>query len=167
MGVSSKELFPATAHSRSISLTTLFTLLLAAWAAHLLLSTLFDLGQTWVNDVRYGRPRTTHVSGFVGHEEGSGQQTHLIGLNLDRQVVVLEIPGGDTSQVRALAGPYLFGARQELTPVNLALEDLDDDDNVDLLITVRDEQVVYLNKEGVFRLPTTEERRQLRSPQHE
>ncbi len=139
----------------------LVTLVLAIGAVYLLVSTLIDLGQNLVNDMRYGRPRTTQISGFVGHEEGNGQQSHFIGLNLDRQVVVLELPGSDANKVRVLPGPYLFGAREDLTPVDLALQDMDGDRNVDLLITVRNEQVVYLNKDGTFRLPSAAEQQRL------
>jgi len=63
--------------------------------------------------------------------------------------------------VRSLPGPYLFGADEDLTPVHLALDDVDGDGANDLLINVRNEQLVYLNKDGNFRLPSPEERQQL------
>jgi hypothetical protein len=126
-----------------------------------LINTFLNYGQVWLDDWHYGYPRTTHFSGFVGHNEAGGNQSRFIGMNLDRQVVVFELPGGDPTQVRVLPGPYLFGASQDLTPVNLALEDMDHDSYVDLLITMRDEQIVYLNKNGQFRLPTPEEQQAL------
>jgi hypothetical protein len=139
----------------------LITLVLTMAAVYLFVGTVVSAGQEFVNDVRYGRPRTTHLSGFVGHNEASGQQSHFIGLNLNRQVVVLQLPGGDAEQIRMLPGPYLFGAGEDLTPVNLGLEDMDGDGYVDLLVTVRNEQVVYLNKDGAFRLPTNAEQLQI------
>jgi hypothetical protein len=57
---------------------------------------------TW-NDLRYGFPRTTQVSGVVGHSDSVTHPSHLIALNLNGQVSVWEIPGGDTSAVRVLA----------------------------------------------------------------
>jgi hypothetical protein len=99
----------------------------------------------------------------VGHEGDTGQATHFIAMNLNRQVVVLELPGGDASQVRSLPGPYLFGAGEDLTPVAMALQDVDGDGQADLLLDVRSERIVYLNKDGSFRLPTGEEQRQLSS----
>ncbi|NJP04900.1 MAG: hypothetical protein HC837_04330 [Chloroflexaceae bacterium] len=124
---------------------------------YLLVSQAIGLGQSWIDDLRYGNPRTAHIAGFVGHNEAHNQPSHFFALNLDRQVVVLEFPGGDASNVRTLVGPYLFGADADRHPVMLDLRDVDGDQNVDLLLTVRDEQIAYVNKEGTFRLPTGEE----------
>jgi hypothetical protein len=133
------------------------TFVLAALAIHLLVSQLVAWGTTKLDDLHYGRPRTTHLSGVVGHGDSDRNPTHFIALNLQQQVVVLELPGGDATQVRSLPGPYIFGDNQELTPVLLSLRDIDQDTYADLLITVHNEQVVYLNREGSFRLPTAEE----------
>jgi hypothetical protein len=78
-------------------------------------------------------------------------------LNLNRQATVVELPGGDPTKARTIAGPYLFGADEHLTPVLLSLRDMDGDGTVDLLLDVRSEQIVYLNKNGAFRLPTADE----------
>jgi hypothetical protein len=145
-----------------INFTTLLALVLLAWAGHLLFTMLLAHSEVWLDDWRYGRPRTTHFSGYVGHNESSGQPTRFVGVNLDQQVVVFELPGGDADMVRVLRGPYLFGTDEALTPVEMALADMDRDGHVDLVITVRNEQVIYLNKEGQFRLPTAEEQQQLR-----
>ncbi len=138
--------------------------LLALVALYLVMSSAVDVGQRWLDDLRYGRPRTTHLTGFVGHNEISGQPSHFIGLNLQRQVVVVQLPGGDPAEMRTLPGPYLFGASEDLTPVDLALRDIDGDSYVDLLVTVRNERVVYLNKDGDFRLPTPAEQQRLAQP---
>ncbi len=138
------------------------TFVLAALAIYAIVSVIIGWGQVSFDDIRYGRPRTTHLEGFVGRaEEANGQPTRFIALNLQRQVVVLELPGGDASKVRSLPGPYLFGANEDLTPVLIDLRDVDGDSQSDLIITVRNEQVVYLNRDGGFRLPTPEEQRQL------
>jgi hypothetical protein len=38
---------------------------------------------------------------------------------------------------------------------------MDNDGHVDLLLNVRNEQIVYLNKDGAFRMPTAAEQAQL------
>ena len=134
------------------------TFVLAALAMYVLVGAVVEWGQIKLDDMRYGRPRTTHLEGYVGHGgEIEGRPTRLIGLNIERQVVVLELPGGDTTQVRSLPGPYLFGADEDLTPVLLSLQDMDGDSLEDLIVNVRNEQIVYLNRDGGFRLPTPEE----------
>jgi hypothetical protein len=133
------------------------TLLLAALAVYAVVSLLLGKVDIAIDDLRYGRPRTIHMDAFVGHGEDAGHPTHLMAMNLNRQVVVVELPGGDAANARTISGPYLFGANEDLTPVLLSLRDMDGDGQLDLLLDVRREQIVYLNKDGAFRPPTLEE----------
>jgi hypothetical protein len=133
------------------------TLLLVVLAAYTLLSILMGKVNVVIDDIRYGRPRIAQVDAFVGHDEANGQPTHLMAINLNRQVFVIELPGSDPAKTRTLAGPYLVGAEEDLTPVNLIVRDMDGDGQADLLLDVRREQIVYLNRDGAFRLPTPEE----------
>lgn len=168
MAVTSKEIEAKAASRASVFPRSVgpvaygVTFVLAALALYVLVGAVVDWTQVRLDDLRYGRPRTTHVEGYVGHGgEVEGRPTRLIGLNIDRQVVVLELPGGDSTQVRSLPGPYLFGANEDLTPVLLSLRDMDGDGLDDLIVDVRNEQIVYLNREGGFRLPTPEEQSRL------
>ena len=91
----------------------------------------------------------------------------LLLLSLCAQAQPQGLPGTATPQpyaqpqVRSLPGPYLFGADEDLTPVILSLSDMDGDGQDDLLVNVRNEQIVYLNRDGGFRLPTPEEQQRL------
>src|SRR5262245_28348538 len=116
------------------------TLLLAAIAIYIILSLLVGKAHILLDDLRYGRPRTMHIEAFVGHDEAAGHPSHLMAMNLDRQIVVVELPGGDPSKTRTIAGPYLFGAGEDLTPVLLTLQDMDGDGHPDLLLDVRNER---------------------------
>ncbi|MGQ9549022.1 MAG: hypothetical protein ACUVSY_14955 [Roseiflexus sp.] len=136
-------------------------LMLGALAIYALIGALLGRVAVMIDDIRYGYPRTMHVQAFVGHGEEAGHPTHLIAINLDRQVVVLELPGGDPSQVRSITGPYLFGADEHLTPVTISVQDVDGDTLPDLLLDIRREWIVYLNRDGLFRLPTPEEQAHL------
>lgn len=168
MAVSSKEIggkgagriavFPRGASSVAYGVT----FVLAALAIYVLVGAVVDWGRIRLDDLRYGRPRTTHLEGYVGHAgEVAGRPTRFIGLNIDRQVMVLELPGGDSTQLRSIPGPYLFGADEDLTPVLLSLRDMDGDGLEDLIVNVRNEQIVYLNRDGGFRLPTPDEQSRL------
>lgn len=139
------------------------TLLLAVFALYLLIGLLLDRVHVLVDDARYGRPRTSHLSARVGHGDESIRPTHLAAINLDRQIVVIELPGGDPAQVRTFMGPYLVGADEHLTPVTLDLRDVDGDGAADLLVNIRQEQIVYLNRDGEFRSPTPDEHAELLS----
>jgi hypothetical protein len=132
---------------------------------YLLITPVIGWGQRRLDDLRYGFPRTTQIDGFVGHGEQGGAPTHLIALNLHRQVSILELPGGDIGKVQVLAGPYLVGADGENVTPHLSLQDIDGDGLVDLLLQVREEIVVYINDNGSFRLITPAERARLAPPE--
>lgn len=117
--------------------------------------------QTWIDDVRYGRPRTHQISGMVGHNEASGEPTHFVAMNLNRRVLVIEIPGGDVAKAQTLEGPYLFGADEDLTAVRLDLLDANSDGKNDLVLSVKREKIIYINEGENFRLINAEERQQL------
>lgn len=122
-------------------------------------------GITWtwakvkIDDVRYGMPRQHRVEAFVGHESGSAP-TQLIAMNLQRQVIVYEIPGGDPARTRFMKGPYLVGAEQSLTPVTIELIDVNNDTRKDMLVNVSKEVIAYINEPDPqgWRLATPEER---------
>ncbi len=173
MAVTSREIRASRSHQstalpgvqQSFSVVYLATLLVAMLAIHVLVGWVINWGQVRLDDLRYGRPRTMHLSGFVGRaEEAHGQPTHFIAMNLNRQVIVLELPGSDPTRVRSWPGPYLFGAHEDLTPVIIGLADVDGDGLPDVVLNVRNEQIVYLNRDGGLRLPTPEERMLLRMP---
>lgn len=126
-----------------------------------ILQLLLGRGQTWFDDLRYGRPRTMQVSAYVGHNERPGQPTHFVAMNLNRRVVVIELPGGDSTKARTLQGPYLFGANEDLTPVLLRVQDINNDTKGDLVIAVKNEEIIYINSDDSFRLINDEERQQL------
>jgi hypothetical protein len=135
--------------------------ILALLALYVVLSSVVSWGQVLVDDLRYGRPRTFHLTANVGRAEEAAAPTHLIAMNLERQVVLVEIPGGDASRMRTLPGPYLFGAGEDLTPVTMRLADMNGDGAADLIVRVKNEEMVYINRDGGFNLITAEERQQL------
>jgi hypothetical protein len=135
--------------------------ILALLAIYVLVSSVIGAGRIFVDDIKYGRPRTFHLTENVGRPAEANAPTHLIAMNLDRQVVILEIPGGDSTQIRTLPGPYLFGAGEDLTPVTMRLDDMNGDAAPDLIVRVKDEEMVYINRDGAFNLITAEERQQL------
>ena len=140
------------------TLAYLVTALLALLAIYAVMGHVVSWGNNRLNDLRYGPTRTFHLDAVVGHDDGAGTPTHFVAMNLNRQVVVIEIPGGNPSKTRTLTGPYLFGADEDQTPVLLRLEDLNRDGAKDLIVNVKNEAIVYLNKDGEFKPITPEER---------
>lgn len=117
--------------------------------------------RTTLDDWRYGRPRTMLLAAAVGHDDDAGRPTQLIAMNLNRQVAIVEIPGGDVAKTRTLTGPYLFGADEDLTPIRIRLEPINGDTLPDLVVSIKAEEIVYINDSGNFRLIMDAERAEL------
>jgi hypothetical protein len=108
--------------------------------------------QTTQDDWHYGRPRTFQADAVVGHNSDSpAHPSHFLALNLNRHILVIELPAGDPSKARIYSGPILLGQGQELTPVTLSFQDVNGDGKPDLLVWVADTHIVFLNDGGGFR----------------
>lgn len=140
------------------SLLLVVTYILAALAVYLIVSHALQWGTRHLDNLRYGFPRSDQISGVVGHGDSVKTPTHFVALNLNGQVSILEVPGGDTSQVRVLAGPYLFGDDGAYEVPKLALRDLNGDGLRELIVTIRGELIVYVNDGATYRLSTAAER---------
>jgi hypothetical protein len=141
----------------SQSLLTLLAYTLAFLALIVLVQAALHWAQRHLDDLRYGFPRTTSLQAFIGHDETQGLPSQLVAINLHGQVAIVEFPGGDTGRTTVLAGPQLVGRDAAYVVPRLALRDLNDDGHVDLLLTLHGETVVYLNRDGAFQPPSTEE----------
>jgi hypothetical protein len=127
---------------------------LAVYAA---VSAAVEWTQLKLDDLQYGRPRTAQIDAYVGHNEAEGVPSHFLAMNLNRRVTVLEMPGGDGARTTTIVGPYLFGSGEDLTPVQVSAQDVNADAKPDLIVTVKSEQLIYLNDGTTFRLITPEE----------
>jgi hypothetical protein len=132
--------------------------LIAALTTYVLLSAALEWVQVKADDLQYGRPRTVQVDAYVGQNEVEGVPSHFIAMNLNRRVTIVEMQGGDPAKVNTIVGPYLFGQGEDLTPVQLAVQDLNGDDKSDLVVSVKNDRLLYLNDGTTFKLATPEER---------
>jgi hypothetical protein len=126
--------------------------LVAVIVGMLLMAALFvtmnALGSWWQvhqDDVTYGRPRTYQVDAVVGHNDSVTNPSHFIFLNLNRHVVIIELPGGDTTHSRIYNGPTLFGDGQDLTPVTAEFKDVNGDGKIDMIVHIQDQRLVFIN----------------------
>lgn len=112
------------------------------------------LGNWWqvtLDDWHYGRPRTFQIDAVVGHHDSSNNPSHFIAINLNRHVVIIELPGGDATKAQIYNGPILIGQGQDLTPVTLSFQDVNGDGKPDMIVTVQDSHFVFINENGGFR----------------
>ncbi|MEN9934409.1 MAG: hypothetical protein RLZZ387_988 [Chloroflexota bacterium] len=143
------------------SFAYIVTGLLALLAIYAIMGNVVGWGREQIDNARYGMPRTFHTDAVVGHEDGAGTPSHFIALNLNRQVVIYQIPGGDSAKTRVITGPYLFGAGEDKTPVLLQFEDVNGDQQKDMIVNIKNEAIIFVNRDGQFQAISAEERSQL------
>jgi hypothetical protein len=105
--------------------------------------------QTASDDLHYGRPRTFQMDAFVGHETGR-VPSHFIALNLQGQIEIIELPGGDATHARMYVGPHIYGPGADLVPVTLRFVEGAQPHHPDMLILFQNTQVVFRNVNGTF-----------------
>jgi hypothetical protein len=105
--------------------------------------------QTSWDDLHYGRPRTFQMDAFVGHETGR-VPSHFIALNLQGQIEIIELPGGDPTRARMYVGPRIYGEGSDLVPVRLRFVEGAQPHHPDMLILFQNTQVVFHNAHGTF-----------------
>ena len=120
-------------------------------ASWVILTAVANWWTTTQDDWHYGRPRTFQINAVVGHNDSQANPSHFIALNLNRQIEVIEIPGGDATHERVYIVLTLIGDGQDLQPVTLSFKDVNNDGKSDMLIHIGDQTIVYLNDQGGFR----------------
>jgi hypothetical protein len=121
--------------------------MILGWIAFTALSNWWQITQ---DDWHYGRPRTYQVDMVVGHNDSAANPTHFIAENLNHHILIIEIPGGDTSKAKSYSGPTLIGSGQDLTPVTLTFKDVNGDGKLDMIVNVQDAHFIFLNLNGQF-----------------
>lgn len=116
----------------------------------MLLTTVANWWQVTQDDWHYGRPRTYQVDQVVGHNDSAQKPSHFIAINLNRQVEVIEFPGGDATKAKIYIGPLLVGPGQYLAPVTLSFQDVNGDGKIDMIVNVQDSHFIFLNNGTSF-----------------
>ncbi len=125
--------------------------MLAMLALWYLVLTLLSWWQVSQDDLHYGRPRTFQCDAMVGHHDSTEHPSHFLALNLNRQVEIIEFPGGDPAKAKIHLGPPLVGPGQDLAPVTLTFRDVNGYGKPDMLFDIEGSEVVFLNDGGQFR----------------
>jgi len=127
-------------------------IMLLAWSGAAAFLSWWQLHQ---DDSTYGRPRTSQYDVVVGHGDSPGNPTHFIAMNLHAKVLIIEVPGGDSSKAKIYQGPQLYAQNADLSPVTLSFRDVNGDGRLDMIVTVQAAQLIYLNVNNQFVLEET------------
>jgi len=111
----------------------------------------FQWWQVEQDDWHYGRPRTSQVDAVVGHTDSPTSPSHFLALTLSRHIEVIEFPGGDATHARVYLGPTLIGEGEDLAVVTLRFKDVNGDGKPDMIVSVQDSTIIFLNENGQFR----------------
>ena len=102
-------------------------------------------------DATYGRPRTYQFDAVFGHADSASNPTHIIIINLNRHVIIIELPGGDSTRARIYNGPSLFMDGGDLVPVTGKAIDVNNDGKPDLVLYIQDQRVAFINDGTQFK----------------
>ena len=124
-----------------------------------LMLTLWILGNIAVNwwsitldDWHYGRPRTFQTDAVVGHNNDNAQSpSHFIAMNFHSHIQIIEFPAGDTTKAKIYQGLPLYGDGEDLAVVTLTFKDVNGDGKPDMIISVANTHIAYINDGGQFR----------------
>ncbi|QBD78115.1 hypothetical protein EPA93_19785 [Ktedonosporobacter rubrisoli] len=143
---------PTTRHRRSVHplfyMGSGMLLLLLVWIAGT-----WVIGQ-WQSaqiNAQYGYPRLSRCFAVVGHHDSDGHPSFFEALNLNGQVIVIELPGGDATHALTYLGPQLIGTEQDHTPVSLQFRDVNGDGKPDMVIVANGQLFPFVNDNGRFR----------------
>ena len=109
-------------------------LMLAGYIAFNLFGAWWQVHQ---DDVTYGNPRTFQTDAVVGHADSASHPTHFIAMNLKGQVIVIELPGGDTSKARSY-NITTIPDNSSNPPVKVVFQDLTHDGKMDMVVEIGD-----------------------------
>lgn len=112
-----------------------------------------ELGSWWQvhqADATYGRPRTYQTNAVVGHQDSASNPSHFIFMNLNRHIIVIEFPGGNSANSLTYTGPTIFGDGGDLVPVTGTFKDVNGDGRPDMLIAIQGQTLVSLNTGAKF-----------------
>lgn len=138
-------------HSKRFPWIAVIVGMLVMAALVVALSAIGSWWQVHQDDVMYGRPRTFQIEAVVGHNDSTSNPSHFIFVNLNRHVVIIEMPGGDSAHARIYNGPTLFGDGQDLTPVTAEFRDVNGDGKPDMIVHIQDQRLVFINDGTRFR----------------
>ncbi len=101
----------------------------------------FNAFETWwqvkQDDMAYGNPRTYQTSAVVGHSDTNSSPTHFIALNLNGNIWVFELPGGNGAKARSYPITSIVGNSGN-PPVKLIFQDINKDGKLDLIVQIGD-----------------------------
>ena len=126
----------------------------------LLMFTLWVLGNALVNwwnvtqdDLHYGRPRTFQIDAVVGHNDSPSHPSHFIVSNINRRIIIFELPGGDVGKAKIYLVSSLFGDGADLAVVTLRFKDVNGDGKPDMIVSVKDSTIIYIRDARFINYP--------------
>ena len=109
-------------------------IMIVGWTAINLLATWW---QMHTDDATYGNPRTYQTDAVVGHADSPTSPTHCIAVNLNGNIIVIELPGGDAGKARSYAITSIPGNTGN-PPVKLVFQDINRDGKLDMVVQIGD-----------------------------
>lgn len=106
-------------------------------------------------DAQYGYPRFWQTDQVLGLDHDSpGRKSHLVFQNVNGHVFFLVLPAGDVSKALLYNVATLYGEDAANWPVTATFDDVNHDGKIDIIVTIDDQHVVFLNTGTGFKEQT-------------
>jgi hypothetical protein len=89
------------------------------------------------NDWTYGKQRHFEIDAVVGHSDSPTNPSHFTAENINGQIVVIELPGGNASKAKIYQIETVPGNTGN-PPVRLSFQDMNGDGKPDMLVQIGD-----------------------------
>lgn len=117
----------------------------------LVLTSFLSWWQVKMDDLHYGRPRTSQYDVVISPGDTPANRSHFIVMNLKRHIEIIDCPASDCTKAKVLIGPVLIGQNQDLAPATLSFKDVNGDGKLDIIVNVQDSHFIFINDNGSFR----------------
>ena len=89
------------------------------------------------NDWTYGQQRHFEINAIVGHGDSQTNPSHFTAENINGQIIVIELPGGNVSKAKIYQIETIPGNAGN-PPVKLSFQDMNGDGKPDMLVQIGD-----------------------------
>jgi hypothetical protein len=89
------------------------------------------------NDWTYGKQRHFEISAIVGHSDSANNPSHFTAENINGQIIVIELPGGNASKAKIYQIETVPGNTGN-PPVKISFQDMNADGKPDMLVVIGD-----------------------------
>ena len=115
------------------------------------IQTIVQHQQSAAQQQAFAQPITTEQFAVVGHNNDSAKhKSYFEFINLQGYIIIIELPAGDARHAIIYTSGQILGQDAYTQQVTATFEDVNGDGRVDMIVTVGDQSITFLNNGQKF-----------------